>query len=160
MNRVSTLFLKIAVILIGIPILALCIFVVPKIANYAAELLPNMAYIQYLVFVFLYVAAIPFYFALYQAFKLLSYIDKNKAFSKISVKALKNIKYCAVTISILFAAGMPFFYLMAEIDDAPGIIVIGLVIIFASMVIAVFAAVLQKLLKEAIDIKSENDLTV
>ncbi|MED0870530.1 DUF2975 domain-containing protein [Bacillus spizizenii] len=160
MNRVSTLFLKIAVILIGIPILALCIFVVPKIANYAAELLPNMAYIQNLVFVFLYVAAIPFYFALYQAFKLLSYIDKNKAFSKMSVKALKNIKYCAVTISILFAAGMPFFYLMAEIDDAPGIIVIGLVIIFASMVIAVFAAVLQKLLKEAIDIKSENDLTV
>lgn len=60
MNRVSTLFLKIAVILIGIPILALCIFVVPKIANYAAELFPNMAYIQYLVFVFLYVTAISF----------------------------------------------------------------------------------------------------
>lgn len=49
---------------------------------------------------------------------------------------------------------------MAERDDAPGIIVIGLIIIFASMVIAVFAAVLQKLLKEAIAIKSENDLTV
>jgi hypothetical protein len=28
------------------------------------------------------------------------------------------------------------------------------------MVIAIFAAVLQKLLKNAIDIKSENDLTV
>jgi hypothetical protein len=28
------------------------------------------------------------------------------------------------------------------------------------MVIAVFAAVLQRLLQEAIDIKSENDLTV
>lgn len=55
---------------------------------------------------------------------------------------------------------MPLFYLMAEADDAPGIIVIGLVMIFASMVIGVFAAVLQKLLKEAIDIKSENDLTV
>ncbi|MDU0153789.1 DUF2975 domain-containing protein [Bacillus cabrialesii] len=160
MNRVSTLFLKIAVILIGIPILALCIFAVPKIATYTAEVFPNMAYIPYLVFIFLYVSAIPFYFALYQAFKLLSFIDKNKAFSKMSVRALKNIKYCAVTISTLFAAGMPVFYLMAEIDDAPGIIVIGLVIIFASMVIAVFAAVLQKLLKEAIDIKSENDLTV
>ncbi|MFE5729167.1 DUF2975 domain-containing protein, partial [Heyndrickxia sporothermodurans] len=35
MKRVSTLFLKIAVILIGIPILALCIFLVPKIANYS-----------------------------------------------------------------------------------------------------------------------------
>ncbi len=55
---------------------------------------------------------------------------------------------------------MPLLYLMAEIDDAPGIILIGLVIVFASMVIAVFSAVLQRLLKEAIDIKSENDLTV
>ncbi|OIS71489.1 hypothetical protein A4A35_21120, partial [Bacillus subtilis] len=132
----------------------------PKIANYSAELLPNIVYIKYLVFIYLYVTAIPFYFALYQAFKLLSYIDKNKAFSGLSVRALKNIKYCAVTISIFYAAGMPVFYLIADIDDAPGIIVIGLVIIFASMVIAVFAAVLQKLLKEAIDIKSENDLTV
>ncbi|QGI13332.1 DUF2975 domain-containing protein [Bacillus subtilis] len=160
MNRISTIFLKIALVLIGIPILALCIFLVPKVANYSAELFPNIAYIKYLVFIYLYVTAIPFYFALYQAFKLLSYIDKNKAFSGLSVRALKNIKYCAVTISIFYAAGMPVFYLMAEIDDAPGIIVIGLVIIFASMVIAVFAAVLQKLLKEAIDIKSENDLTV
>ncbi|CAI6270607.1 DUF2975 domain-containing protein [Bacillus subtilis] len=160
MNRMSTIFLKIALVLIGIPILALCIFLVPKIANYSAELFPNIAYIKYLVFIYLYVTAIPFYFALYQAFKLLSYIDKNKAFSGLSVRALKNVKYCAVTISIFYAAGMPVFYLMAEIDDAPGIIVIGLIIIFASMVIAVFAAVLQKLLKEAIDIKSENDLTV
>lgn len=160
MNRMSTIFLKIALVLIGIPILALCIFLVPKIANYSADIFPNIAYIKYLVFIYLYVTSIPFYFALYQAFKLLSYIDKNKAFSGLSVRALKNIKYCAITISIFYAAGMPVFYLMAEIDDAPGIIVIGLVIIFASMVIAVFAAVLQKLLKEAIDIKSENDLTV
>lgn len=37
---------------------------------------------------------------------------------------------------------------------------IGMVIIGAPMVIAVFAAVLQRLLQEAIDIKSENDLIV
>ncbi|PLR68040.1 DUF2975 domain-containing protein [Bacillus sp. UMB0893] len=160
MKRGTTLFLKIAVILIGIPVLALCIFVVPEIANFAAELYPDLAYMKYLVLIDLYATAVPFYFALYQAFKLLSYIDKNKAFSELSVGALKNIKYCAFSISILYVLGMPLFYLMAEIDDAPGIILIGMVIIFASFVIAVFAAVLQKLLKEAIDIKSENDLTV
>lgn len=160
MERGSTLFLKIAVILIGIPVLALCIFFVPKIASFAGELYPDMAYIKYLVSIDLFATAIPFYFALYQAFKLLSYIDKNKAFSQISVGALKKIKYCAITISILYVFGMPLFYLIAEMDDAPGIIVIGMVIIFASMVIAVFAAVLQRLLQEAITIKSENDLTV
>ncbi|WP_191560882.1 DUF2975 domain-containing protein [Metabacillus idriensis] len=160
MKRGTTLFLKIAVILIGIPVLALCIFLVPEIANFAAELYPDLAYMKYLVLIDLYATAVPFYFALYQAFKLLSYIDKNKAFSELSVGALKNIKYCAFSISILYVLGMPLFYLMAEIDDAPGIILIGMVIIFASFVIAVFAAVLQKLLKETIDIKSENDLTV
>lgn len=55
---------------------------------------------------------------------------------------------------------MPLFYLIAEADDAPGIILIGMLLIFAALVIAVFAAVLQKLLQEAIHIKSENDLTV
>lgn len=156
----ETLFLKVAVILIGIPILALCIFLVPEIANFAANLFPDQVYMKYLVFIDLYATAIPFYFALYQAFKLLSYIDKNIAFSELSVTALKNIRNCAMIISSLYVVGMPLFYLLAEADDAPGIIPIGIVMIFASVVVAVFAAVLQKLLKHAIDIKSENDLTI
>ncbi|MBJ8105751.1 MULTISPECIES: DUF2975 domain-containing protein [Bacillus] len=160
MKQGSTLFLKTAIILIGIPVLALCIFLVPNIGNYAAELYPDIAYIKYLVLLNLYATVVPFYFALYQAFKLVSFIDKGNAFSKLSVRALKKIKHCAVTISILYVVGMPLFYLVAERDDAPGIIILGMLLIFASMVIAVFAAVLQRLLKDAIDIKSENDLTV
>ncbi|GEL77158.1 hypothetical protein TMU01_13930 [Tenuibacillus multivorans] len=108
----------------------------------------------------MYVSVIPFFVALYQAFKLLSYIDKNQAFSELSVKALKKIKFCAITISGLYILMMPFVYLIAELDDAPGLIIIGMIPIFASTVIAVFAAVLKKLLQEAIDIKSENDLIV
>lgn len=160
MKRGTTFFLKLSVILIGIPVLALCTFVVPEIANYTAELYPDHTYLKYLFLIDLYAMAIPFYFALYQAFILLGYIDKNKAFSELSVRVLKNIKYCAIIIGGLYVVGMPLFYLLAERDDAPGIIAIGMVMIFAAMVIAVFAAVLQKLLKEAIDIKAENDLTV
>ncbi|WP_347490231.1 DUF2975 domain-containing protein [Desulfoscipio sp. XC116] len=154
----ETLFLKVVVILIGIPILGLCIFGVPSIANEAAEHYP--AYLLYPVLIGMYAAAVPFLFALYRTLKLLIYIDKNKAFSEVSIKALKDIKYCAVTISILYAGLIPLLFPMAQADDAPGIVALGLVITFASIVIAVFAAVLQKLLKNAIDIKSENDLTV
>ena len=160
MKRGTTLFLKIADILIGIPILALCIFLVPEMGNVAAKLLPEFAFIKYLVSTVFYASAIPFYFALYQAFKLLRFIDKNEAFSDLSVYALKKIKNCAITISTLHVLVLPLFYLFADKDDAPGVIFVGLVVPFASMVIAVFAAVLQRLLKEAIDIKSENDLTV
>ncbi|MCT8978475.1 DUF2975 domain-containing protein [Clostridium sp. CX1] len=150
MKGYSTIFLKIAVILIGIPVLALCIFWVPGFVGY----------LHFAILIGVYATAITFFFALYQALKLLRYIDKNKAFSELSVKALKNIKYCANTISVIYAGIVPFLYPVAEADDAPGLIAFPIIIIFASTIVAVFAAVLQKLLKEAIDIKSENDLTV
>ncbi|MGZ9816222.1 DUF2975 domain-containing protein [Peribacillus simplex] len=159
MKQVTTLFLKLAVIFIGIPVLALCIFLVPHMANFATKLYPNIAPMKYLVFIVMYGAAVPFYFALYQAFNLLRYIDENTAFSELSVKALKNIKCCAITISGLYVLGLPLFHFIAKKVDPP-IVLMGLIIIFASLVIAVFAAILQRLLQEAINIKSENDLTV
>ncbi|GIO21499.1 DUF2975 domain-containing protein [Oceanobacillus sp. J11TS1] len=158
MKQVSTLFLKIAVFLLGLPVLALGIFGAIWLADNPAN--PNYGHILYPILVGMYATLIPYFIALYQAFKLLSFIDNNRAFSEWSVKALKNIKFCALTISGLYVVILPFVYVIAEIDDAPGLILIGMLPIFASLIIAVFAAVLQKLLKEAIDIKSENDLTV
>ena len=148
--KLTTLFLKLAVILIGIPVIALCIFWLPGFANY----------LHYSIVIGMYGSAISFFFALYQALKLLSYIDKNIAFSELSVNALKYIKYCAITIGILYAVIAPFLIPIANFDDSPGLACIPLIIILASSVIAVFAAVLQRLLQDAIDIKSDNDLTV
>lgn len=144
----------------GIPVLALCIFLVPELGNLAAKLFPAFAYIKYPVYIVFDASALPFYFALVHAFKLLNYIDGNQAFSELSVKALKKIKYCALAICGLHLLALPLFYYFAEIDDAPGVIFVGLVVPFASMVIATFAAVLQRLLQEAVDIKAENELTV
>ncbi|MFJ5770451.1 DUF2975 domain-containing protein [Psychrobacillus sp. NPDC093180] len=163
MKRGSTLFLKLAVILMGIPVLALCLFVLPQIANEAYEAVErgsDLAFLVYGILMVMYVSAVPFYFALYQTFNLLTYIDKNQAFSELSVRALKKIKNCAISISCLYLVALPFVFIMAEADDAPGLVIMGMIPIFASMVIAVFAAVLQRLLKEAIDLKEENDLIV
>ncbi|UOK62749.1 MULTISPECIES: DUF2975 domain-containing protein [Paenibacillus] len=158
MKRGTTIFLKLAVFLIGVPVLALCIFGIPWLANNPVN--PNYAGALYPIVIIMYVSVIPFIVALYQAFRLLSYIDKNEAFSLMSVKSLKTIKYCAIVISSLYFVMLPFVYVVAEKDDAPGLILMGMVPIFASLVIAVFSAVLQRLLQEAIDIKSENDLVV
>ncbi len=144
----------------AIPVLALCIFLVPELGKVAVELVPSYPSLKYIVSIIFYASSIPFYFALYQAFQLLRYIDLNKAFSELSVKSLKKIKHCAIIISILHVLALPLFYLFAEMDDAPGVIFVGMLVPFASMVIAVFAAVLQRLLQEAVEIKSENDLVV
>lgn len=158
MKRGSTLFLRLAVFLIGTPVLALAIFGLTWLPKNPAN--PDYAHTLYPIVVGMYVSVIPFFGALYQAFKLLGHIDKNQAFSDLSVKALKNIKICAITISVVYAIILPFVFMVAELDDAPGLVIIGMVPSFASMVIAVFAAVLQRLLQVAIDIKSENDLIV
>jgi hypothetical protein len=163
MKQGSTLFLKIAVVLIGLPVLALCIFLLPQLAMEAfehAKKAETLAYIVFGILFVMYASAIPFYMALYQAFKLLSYIDKNEAFSQMSVDSLKKIKKYAFTISGLYVVALPLVFIVAEWDDAPGLALLGMVIVGASLVIGVFAAVLQRLLQEAIDIKSENDLTV
>ncbi|MBH1942563.1 DUF2975 domain-containing protein [Mobilitalea sibirica] len=158
MKHGSTLFLKLALILIGIPVLALCVIGISRLINNPIN--PDYASILYPIIAGMYASTIPFYIALYKAFKLLNYIDNNTAFSDRSVVSLKHIKCCAIVFSALYVLMMPFLYLLAQKDDAPGLIIMGMVPVFASMVIAVFAAVLQKLLREAINLKSENDLTI
>lgn len=160
MSKGSTLFLKFVIVLMGMPILAGCIYGLsrfdPDSPFWATE---ELAKLQYPLLIGMYATMIPFFIALFQTLKLLSYIDRDQAFSQLSIKTLKTIKYCAVAVSMLFTVEMPFFYLLTKADDAPGVL-IGAVIIFASLVVAVFAAVLQKLLQDAIRIKEENDLIV
>jgi hypothetical protein len=153
MKRGSTLFLNIVVFLLGAVVFALCTFLVfqlftQDLGGYRPILIGML------------VAAIPFFVGVYQTMKLLSYIDNNKAFSQFSIKALNTIKYCGIAISALYAVGMPYIFIIADQDDAPGVVLLGLIFTFAPMIVAVFAGVLQKVLQNAIDLKSENELTV
>ncbi len=153
MKKGSTLFLKIVLVVLGLAAAAVCIglpWLIDDVDPHGYD--P--------ILIGLYIPVIPFFIALRQSWKLLNLIDENKAFSQTSVNAFKKIKYCGLIISILFAAGMPYIFTVAEKDDAPGVVLIGLIIIGASFVIAAFAGVLQKLIQNAVDIKSENDLTV
>ena len=156
MKRVSTNILRGAVLGLGASVLALCIFALP--AGIRSELNGDFDY--GLIFVGMYIAALPFFYALHQTLKLLAHIDKNKAFSESSVEALRKVKYCALIISGLYTAGLPFIFHLANKDDAPGVFAIALLIVGTSFVIATSAGVLQQLIKNAVDIKTENDLTV
>jgi hypothetical protein len=154
MKHSSTLFLQSVIFLIGLIVLYACVVGIPWLVG-----APSLSGYDPIL-LSLYIPAIPFFIALFQATKLLNYIDTNRAFSVLSVKAFRNIKLCAVGIAGFFALAMPYIFYVADKDDSPGALLIGLVIMFASLVIATFAAVLQKLVQNAVDIKAENDLTV
>ena len=159
MKKMPTLFLKLSVGAIGVAVIAFCTVAIPwiVIATYDDT---EFAKVIYPILASIFLVSIPVLVALYQTLRLINYIDLNIAFSGRSVLALKKIKLSALAACAILTINLFFMYLWAERADAPGLIIIGLAFVFASFVVAIFAAVLQMLLQEAIDIKAENDLTV
>jgi hypothetical protein len=151
MKRGSTLFLRLMVGTLALIVLALCVFALP--AGLRAENVGGYKPIL----IGMYITAVPFFVAVWQTFKLLDYIDKNQAFSEVSVKALQVIKYCGAIVSVIYGLGMPYIFMVADRDDAPGVVMIGLIFTFGPLAVAVCAAVLQRLLHNAIAIKAQND---
>lgn len=162
MKNNATKFLKAALIILAIPVLTFLLLVLPKIGWEAIQQLregPIIASSILAITLLLYFSALPFFAALFQANKLLDYIQNEEAFSDLSVQALHKIKRFSFTISGLYLISLPLFYILAEWDDAPGLILIGCVFLGASLVVGIFANVLEPLLEEAIRMKNEIELT-
>jgi DUF2975 family protein len=158
MNRGSILFLKAVLVLIGIGALALMLWE-PHIEGRNAHATLFEIYFKDPFLAYAYVASIPFFVALYQAFKVLGYAGHDTVFSPPAVGALRTIKYCAMAI-IGFVAVGEIFLMFGDSDDRAGGVFMGILITFPSTVIATAMAVLERVLQNAVDIKSENDLTV
>ena len=155
MKRSSTVFLQLVIALVGAAALALLLRL-PLTEGRAANL--DLFHIYFDPFILYgYLASILFFVALYQAFKLLGYIGQNKLFSQNSATALRTIKYCAITLSVLIViAGLYIRIFHAEGDDPAGFLALCIAAILISIAVAVAAAKFERLLRKAIDIKSEK----
>ncbi|MEH7883639.1 DUF2975 domain-containing protein [Bacillus sp. JJ1609] len=140
----STTFLKVIIFMAGIAVLALCIWL-PEIAVKDARVHPDTAYFLIPFLVCAYGFCIAFSVALYQAYKLLTYIEKNNAFSELSLKSLRVIKKCAFTVIFLILLGIVSLMVLAKItgDDAAGPISLSLMGILVTSIVATFISVLQ-----------------
>jgi len=158
MKKGSTLFLKIVILLIAIGALASMIWF-PQTEGRAAHLDLISIYADPFI-IYGYIASIPFFVGLYQAFKLLNFIDARKAFSQGAVNTLRNMKFASLSLIGFILLAEVYIRFFAHGDDPAGPTMLGFIVSFAAAVIATAAAVFQRLLQNAVDIKSENDLTV
>lgn len=109
---------------------------------------------------YVYFASISFFVGLFQAFRVLGYTRHGRIFSHEAVRALRIMKYCAVAMIGFVVVAEIFIIFAISDDDRAGGVVMGVLVIFGSIVIATLAAVSERLLQDAVDMKSENDLTV
>ncbi|MDR3050772.1 MAG: DUF2975 domain-containing protein [Oscillospiraceae bacterium] len=158
----STAIMRCSVVIAGIVMFAIC-GVIAWI-TFTEGKSATEYHVDYVLIIFItgtYMAAIPYFIALHQTFKLLDYIDTGRAFTELSVKALKAITYCAIADFIIcMVGGAPFFSILGRSDGNPGMAFLGLIPSGVAFVIVMFTSVLKRLLSDAIVAKSENDLTI
>src|SRR5260370_20750745 len=117
MKRSSTIFLQVVIVLIGIGALALMLWE-PHIEGRNAHATLFQIYFKDPFLAYAYIASIPFFAALYQAFKVLGYVRQNKTFSQATVNSLRTIKYCAIAIIGFVVVGV-IFIMFGDKDDRP-----------------------------------------
>jgi hypothetical protein len=159
LKRSSTYFLQAVIVLIGIGTFTFMLWE-PHLEGRNAHATVFQIYFHDPFLAYAYLASISFFAVLYQAFMLLGYIGHNNVFSPHAVRALRTIKYCGSALAACILAPLAYLLIVRPEDDIAGGVAIGLFALCISAIIATAAAVLEKLLQNAVDLKSENDLIV
>ncbi|MFT4205039.1 MAG: DUF2975 domain-containing protein [Chitinophagaceae bacterium] len=159
MKKNSITFLQSVIVLIGIAALAVLIRF-PLTEGRAKNL--DLFHIYADPFILYgYAASVAFFVGLYKVLRLLGYIGQNNVFSPKAVRVLKSIKYCAIVLSVLIvAAGIYIKLFHCKDDDPAGFLAMSVATTLVTVVVATAAAIFEKLLQNAVDMKSENDLTI
>ncbi|MBF8808073.1 MAG: DUF2975 domain-containing protein [Enterococcus lacertideformus] len=84
----------------------------------------------------------------------------KETFTIKNLRIANRIRHCLFIITILVLGIFPKFYQMADSSDAPGILLFALVLLFIPLFIYILSSVLIGLLKQAIYLKTNYDLTV
>jgi len=160
MKRASTIFLQVVVVGLGAGVLTFLLWE-PHLEGRNVHATVFEIYFKDPFLAYIYLAFVPFFVGLYQSFKILGYARRDEIFFPRSVRALRIIKYCAlITALFILGAEAYIFVFVRGTDDVAGGVMMGAFIIFVSAIIGTAAAVFQRILQNAVDIKSENDLTV
>lgn len=159
-RRISTIFLQIIIVLIGIAVLAALLWEPWLEGRNAHATTAFEVYFNDPFLALVYAGSVAFFIALYQAFRLLGYIRHDMVFSVAAIKALRMIKYCAMVIIGFVVVEEIFIILNSGSDDRAGGVFMGILIMLGSVIAAAAATVCERILQKAVEIKSENDLTV
>ena len=99
-------------------------------------------------------------FIVYALNKLLTLIDRNEIFSDKTLVIMSRIQKLTLGIAVATIGLMPFFFTIAQLDDAPGLVLYGAGIVFIPCAIHVLVVVMKETLSKAVSIKQENELTI
>jgi len=159
MNRGASVFLRAVLVLVGVGALAFLLWQ-PQVEGRNANATQFEIYFQDPFLAYLYLSSIPFFVGLYHGIQVLGHAGRGTEFSPPAVASLRTIKVCAILLVVLVAGAEGYILFGVSGEDRAGGVMIGVFLAFASIVVATAMAVLERAAQNAVDMKSDNDLTI
>ena len=147
MKRGSTIFLQAVILLLGLGVFAFLLWE-PHLEGRNVNATLFEIYFKDPFLAYIYLAFVPFFVGLYQGFNILG-ARRDEIFAERSVRALRIIKYCALSTAIFIVGAEAYIFIFVRgTDDVAGGVMMGAFIIFVSAIIATAAAVFERILQK------------
>jgi hypothetical protein len=152
MRRRSTTFLQVVTVLIGVGVLVLLLWE-PHIEGRNVHATWSEIYFDDPFLAYAYAGSIPFFIALYQAFRVLGWMGSPEgAFSERAIRATRRIRNCAAVTIGFITVGVVILMFVGE--ERPPALFMGLLATLVFLTIGASAAVFEGLLQSAVDLKA------
>ena len=132
--------------------------VLPVLMDNLLYTYPEFAVRRWPWLIFLWTTGIPCYAVLVQAWGVAARIGRDESFCAQNAVALKRISYLAAGDTAYFFLGQIVLFLLNM--SHPGVLLSGLLVVFAGVAVTVAAAALSHLIYKAAAMREENDLTI
>lgn len=137
---------KLSMLLVWITFLAILLFSFLSISNTSNINSNGMNIVLYLLLLIFYISFVPFTIILFNINKLLNSKNIDKMCDKSSIKSIDvMIKYSKI-MSVLHFISIPLFYIVGEVDDAPGVIIVSLVLFIFPILLLTISSFFKKVI--------------
>lgn len=139
MNRSFALLLQLALVVLGLAVAAFLLWE-PHLEGRNVHATTFEIYFKDPFLAYVYVGSLPFFMALYRAYKLLGHVRIMGAFSRVTVEALCSIKRCAFVLMGFVAGGVVIILVFGDKEDRPAGVFMSFLVTLGASAIAVTAA--------------------
>lgn len=156
MTKISIIFLQIMIVLAGLGVLAF-LLIEPHFEGRNAGVAFWQVYFGDYFLAYVYAASIGFFTALWQVFRLLSYIKRQQVFSDATLQSLRLIKYCGLALIGFVVIGLVILLISQDAsEDRPPLLMMSLIASLISASIAATATIFENIINKALSIKSNK----
>src|SRR5580765_4003823 len=113
MKRGSTIFLQVVLVLLGTGVFTFLLWE-PQLEGRNVNATQFEIYFKDPFLAYIYLAFVPFFVGLYQAVRILGYARRDEIFFQRSVRALRIIKYCALTTAIFIVGAEVYIFIFVR----------------------------------------------